>query len=255
MALNTKSIAIAGGNVGNVGIGDTVYVDQNFGEPEVKTWSGTIVAIDDGQAPGTSVQGQLPIAIVFMVLLEDGFHVRVLADKCRTSLEPVPHNKLAENEIVNIYTHIADGRVCIGDMVYFDQQFGFSKARTTFGKIVAIDSEIVYDTPRYSNEIPKSLHRTPLLVIEIEDGFRVYEYAYKCRTTYDIKPDKHYMLPRMFPVVSSVNDQNMSSEMKEGYDAYWSGQSSASNPYVWSNKTWWMYEAWEDGWKQADDDD
>jgi|APMI01.1.fsa_nt_gi ribosome modulation factor len=47
----------------------------------------------------------------------------------------------------------------------------------------------------------------------------------------------------------------MSTEEKEGYDAYWKGQSKDANPYHWSNQTWWMVEAWEKGWKQAEDED
>mgnify|MGYP000138508570 CR=1 FL=1 len=42
---------------------------------------------------------------------------------------------------------------------------------------------------------------------------------------------------------------------KEGYDAYWKGQSLSANPYTWSNQTWWMVEDWEKGWKQAEDED
>jgi len=44
----------------------------------------------------------------------------------------------------------------------------------------------------------------------------------------------------------------MSPEKKEGYDAYLKGKSMGSNPFVWSNQTWWMFEDWEAGWKEAE---
>lgn len=47
----------------------------------------------------------------------------------------------------------------------------------------------------------------------------------------------------------------MTTEEKEGYDAYNKGQSKSSNPYNWSNQTWWQVEAWENGWKNAENDD
>lgn len=45
----------------------------------------------------------------------------------------------------------------------------------------------------------------------------------------------------------------MQSEEKEGYDAYWKGQGKGSNPYPWTNQTWWQVEDWEKRWKQAED--
>ena len=47
----------------------------------------------------------------------------------------------------------------------------------------------------------------------------------------------------------------MSPETKEGYEAYFSGKAKSANPYNWSNETWWQVEAWEDGWKKAQDED
>jgi len=46
----------------------------------------------------------------------------------------------------------------------------------------------------------------------------------------------------------------MSPEEKEGYEAYNMGKTIGSNPYTWSNQTWWMVEAWDKGWKQAQSD-
>ncbi len=47
----------------------------------------------------------------------------------------------------------------------------------------------------------------------------------------------------------------MSSEEKEGYEAYWKGKGKDSNPYHQSNQTWWMVEDWDKGWKQAEEED
>lgn len=47
----------------------------------------------------------------------------------------------------------------------------------------------------------------------------------------------------------------MGSEEKEGYEAYWKGENKGQNPYYWSDQTWWMHEAWEEGWRQAEEDD
>jgi hypothetical protein len=44
-------------------------------------------------------------------------------------------------------------------------------------------------------------------------------------------------------------------EEKEGYEAYWNGEGLGANPYRWSNKTWWMVEDWESGWKRAQQED
>ncbi len=44
-------------------------------------------------------------------------------------------------------------------------------------------------------------------------------------------------------------------EKKEGYDAYNKGESKDANPYNWSNQTWWMVEAWDEGWNEAKEDD
>ncbi|NLF82621.1 MAG: hypothetical protein GX568_01370 [Candidatus Gastranaerophilales bacterium] len=47
----------------------------------------------------------------------------------------------------------------------------------------------------------------------------------------------------------------MKAEESEGYEAYWKGQGKGSNPYPWTNQTWWMVEDWEKGWKQAEAED
>ena len=47
----------------------------------------------------------------------------------------------------------------------------------------------------------------------------------------------------------------MSSEEKEGYDAYYKGKSIGSNPYDCGNQNWWEIDAWRKGWKQAQKDD
>lgn len=47
----------------------------------------------------------------------------------------------------------------------------------------------------------------------------------------------------------------MSSEEREGYEAYWKGQTKGSNPYHWSNETWWMVEDWDKGWGEAQNED
>lgn len=47
----------------------------------------------------------------------------------------------------------------------------------------------------------------------------------------------------------------MSTEEREGYEAYWRGEGVGDNPYIWSNKTWWMVEDWESGWKRAQQED
>jgi hypothetical protein len=47
----------------------------------------------------------------------------------------------------------------------------------------------------------------------------------------------------------------MSCEKTEGYNAYWKGETKGSNPYHWSNETWWMVEAWDDGWEEGQDED
>lgn len=47
----------------------------------------------------------------------------------------------------------------------------------------------------------------------------------------------------------------MTSEENEGYNAYWRGVGKGSNPYPWNNQTWWMVEAWDKGWKKAEDED
>ncbi len=44
-------------------------------------------------------------------------------------------------------------------------------------------------------------------------------------------------------------------EEKEGYDAYWHGESQSSNPHTLSNRSWWLVDTWDSGWKQAEDDD
>ncbi|WP_170235807.1 hypothetical protein [Colwellia demingiae] len=47
----------------------------------------------------------------------------------------------------------------------------------------------------------------------------------------------------------------MSCEKSEGYDAYWKGKPKGSNPYNWSNETWWMVEDWDKGWEEGQDED
>ncbi|MCU7988136.1 hypothetical protein [Shewanella sp. SW24] len=43
----------------------------------------------------------------------------------------------------------------------------------------------------------------------------------------------------------------MSSEYKEGYNAYWKGKSKSANPYDWSETDWWSQEDWDRGWDAA----
>jgi hypothetical protein len=50
-------------------------------------------------------------------------------------------------------------------------------------------------------------------------------------------------------------EQKMSPEQREGYDAYYKGRGIGSNPFVWSNETWWMFEDWEKGWREAEAED
>ena len=47
----------------------------------------------------------------------------------------------------------------------------------------------------------------------------------------------------------------MLSEEQEGRDAYWNGKSVEDNPYIWSNHTWWMVEARDEGWNGAEEED
>ncbi len=47
----------------------------------------------------------------------------------------------------------------------------------------------------------------------------------------------------------------MSSEKKEGYDAYYSNKGKGDNPHILTNQTRWMVEAWDEGWAEAEDDD
>lgn len=47
----------------------------------------------------------------------------------------------------------------------------------------------------------------------------------------------------------------MSSEQLDGYNAYWKGQTKSSNPYHWSDETWWMVEDWDKGWEEGQDED
>ncbi|WP_286270525.1 hypothetical protein [Thalassotalea hakodatensis] len=47
----------------------------------------------------------------------------------------------------------------------------------------------------------------------------------------------------------------MSSEQKEGYNAYWKGESKSSNSYQWSDDTWWVVEDWDKGWDAAQEED
>lgn len=43
----------------------------------------------------------------------------------------------------------------------------------------------------------------------------------------------------------------MLDEEREGYNAFCNGLNKGHNPYHWSNETWWMVEAWDDGWDKA----
>ena len=47
----------------------------------------------------------------------------------------------------------------------------------------------------------------------------------------------------------------MTYEEKEGYNAYWNGVGKASNPYPWSDESWWMVEAWDRGWDMGEEED
>ena len=47
----------------------------------------------------------------------------------------------------------------------------------------------------------------------------------------------------------------MSSEKRDGYNAYWKGQTKGSNPYYLSDEAWWMVEDWDKGWDEAQDED
>ncbi|MFQ3249114.1 MAG: hypothetical protein ACI9O6_000918 [Glaciecola sp.] len=56
-------------------------------------------------------------------------------------------------------------------------------------------------------------------------------------------------------VITYRRVNKMSSEEREGYEAYWKGQTKGSNPYHWSNETWWMVEDWDKGWGEAQNED
>lgn len=55
--------------------------------------------------------------------------------------------------------------------------------------------------------------------------------------------------------LGELKGDNMSPEKKKGYDAYFKGKTIGSNPFVWTDQTWWMVEDWDAGWKEAEADD
>lgn len=58
------------------------------------------------------------------------------------------------------------------------------------------------------------------------------------------------------PAIQAASKVNlMSTEEREGHEAYWRGEGVGDDPYIWSNKTWWMVEDWESGWKRAQQED